>query len=244
MDQQRVLISGRKFAALRRARYLTQEEFAQQIGMSAANVRRLERTEEGGMQAKNFRRLADLLKLSPAELHQKIGRRGQRPRNGHGHGSASVDVLDAGPVGLPSAVAAESLRPVVDVERFHGVSAARPEDREGVRRGRTPVPAGSPRRFAVTVDGDCMEPRYRHGDVVIFSVDAAEAEGIVDGRNYFLQFDDGHNSFKRVFLDPGDPDVLVLRCWNEAYPQRTVNRNRVRLLARAIYRLVPDDAAD
>ena len=242
MDQQRVLISGRKFAALRRARYLTQVEFAQRIGMSAANVRRLERSEEGGMQAKNFRRLADLLGLTPTELHQKIGRGGRRPRNGHG--SASVDVLDANPVGLPSAVADESLRPVVDVERFYGVSAARPEDRERVRRGHAPVPAGPPRRFAVTVDGDCMEPRYRHGDVVIFSVDAAEAEGVVNGRNYFLQFDDGHNSFKRVFLDPQNPDVLVLRCWNDAYPPRTVSRSRVRLLARAVYRLVPDDAGD
>jgi phage repressor protein C with HTH and peptisase S24 domain len=86
-----------------------------------------------------------------------------------------------------------------------------------------------------------MEPRYRHGDVVIFSVDAAEREGVVDGKNYFVQLDDGENTFKRVFADPRDPDRLVLRCWNPKYPPRAVDRRTVRLLARAVYRLVPDE---
>ena len=41
---QRVMILGKRFAALRRERYLTQEEFAQKLEMSPANVRRLEQT--------------------------------------------------------------------------------------------------------------------------------------------------------------------------------------------------------
>ncbi len=86
-----------------------------------------------------------------------------------------------------------------------------------------------------------MEPRYRHGDVVVFSVDAVNQEGIVDGRNYFVQFEDGENTFKRIFQDPADPDQLILRCWNVQYAQRIVDRRRIRLLARAIYRLIPDE---
>ncbi len=85
-----------------------------------------------------------------------------------------------------------------------------------------------------------MEDRYRHGDVVVFSIDAAEQEGIVDGRNYFIQFHDGENTFKRIFLDPDDADHLLLRCWNPRYPQRRIERDQISLLAKAVYRLVPD----
>ena len=86
-----------------------------------------------------------------------------------------------------------------------------------------------------------MEPKYRHGDVVIFSVDAVEREGILQGRNYFVQLDDGQNTFKRVFEDPAQPNALILRCWNKRYAKRVIDRRSVRLLARAIYKLVPDD---
>jgi phage repressor protein C with HTH and peptisase S24 domain len=129
----------------------------------------------------------------------------------------------------------------MEIERFHGVSAARPEARDGVERGRVPVPASSSRRFAAVVDGDCMEPKFRDGDVVVFSVDAAEKEGIVEGRNYFLQFIDGENTFKRIFFDPDNAEQLVLRCWNAHYPHRCIRRDRIQLLARAEFRLVPDE---
>ena len=232
----RLTISGRKFAALRRARYWTQEEFAQHIGMSAQNVRRLEQSEVGGMQVKNFRRLADLLKVTPDELRQRIG------------ASAEAELDPAGPVAgrsrgiaeAPTAIVPGSVSPVVEIERFHGVSAARPEDRTDLADGKSLAPAGAMRRFSAVVDGDCMEPKYRHGEVVIFSVDAAELEGVINGRNYFVQFDDGQNTFKRLFADPADPELLVLRCWNQRYPERAVPRSSVKLIARAIYKLVPD----
>src|ERR1700760_3608368 len=70
---QRVLIHGKRFAALRGERYLTQDEFAQRLEMSPANIRRLEQNEVGGMQVKNFCRLATLLNVSPDELRRKIG---------------------------------------------------------------------------------------------------------------------------------------------------------------------------
>ena len=70
---QRVMILGKRFAALRRERYLTQDEFAQRLEMSPANVRRLEQSEVGGMQVKNFRRLATLFNVSPDDLRRRIG---------------------------------------------------------------------------------------------------------------------------------------------------------------------------
>lgn len=235
---QRVIIFGKKFADIRRQRYLTQEEFAQKLQMSPANVRRLEQSETSGMQVKNFRRLATLLDIGPDELRARIGV------------PAGVHLLRESPdqpapvtpdPKFPSAIVPGSMKEVVDVEAYHSVSAARKEDRTATRRGTTAVPAGSPRRFSVKVDGDCMEPKYRDGETVLFSVDAAEAEGIVDGRNYFLQFADGENTFKRVFLDPENRELLVLKCWNERYPPRVIERSSVKLLARATGKFTPDE---
>ena len=239
MAQQRVLILGKEFAGLRRGRYLTQEEFAQRLEMSPANIRRLEQAEVGGMQVKSFRKLAALLSLSPDALRQQIGARSEGSAAGETHRvDPSAPLHDAA---FPTGLQIASNRGVVEVDHFHGVSAARAEDRTAAHRGKATVPAGTPRRFAVTVDGDCMEPKYRHGDVVLFSVDAAEREGIVEGKNYFLQFADGENTFKRIFLDPENRELLILRCWNEKYEPRVVERSSVKLLARATHRLTPDE---
>ena len=239
--RERVTIFGKRFAALRRERYLTQEEFAQRLEMSPANVRRLEQAEVGGMQVKNFRRLATLLNLGPDELRQRIGGPREVGEPDQGELADAVSLAPIGGIEFPPALKSASRREVVEVEHFHGVSAARSEVREEARRGKALVPAGSARRFAVTVDGDCMEPRYRDGDIVVFSIETAEREGIIEGKNYFIQFADGENTFKRVFPDPDNRELLVLRCWNPKYPQRVIERASVKILARAVYRLTPDE---
>jgi transcriptional regulator with XRE-family HTH domain len=237
---QRVIIFGRKFAAIRRDRYLTQEEFAQKLQMSPANVRRIEQSETSGMQVKNFRKLAGLLNLSPDELRSRIGAAIPATAMQTTEAEEAPAETIHGP-GFPSGLRRDSRRGVTEVEHYHGVSAARTEERTPTGRGKAPVPAGGTRRFAVTVDGDCMEPKYYHGDTVIFSVEAAEREGIVEGKNYFIQFAGGDNTFKRIFLDPENRELLILRCWNEKYPPRVIERSQVKLLARAIYKLTPDE---
>jgi transcriptional regulator with XRE-family HTH domain len=236
------MIQGKLFAALRRDRYLTQEEFAKLLEISPANVRRLEQTETGGMQVKNFRRLATFLSISPDDLRRSIGAPNDKPESEskiESPGSAidqSVAIAES-----PSGIKPRSRRDVTEVDHFHGVSAARIENRTDAHRGRAPVPTGAQRRFAVTVDGDCMEPKYHDGDVVVFSIDAAEREGVVHGKNYFVQFADGENTFKRIFLDPENRELLILRGWNEKYPARIIERANIKLLARAVYRLTPDE---
>jgi phage repressor protein C with HTH and peptisase S24 domain len=236
---QRVMILGKRFAALRRERYLTQDEFAQKLEMSAANVRRLEQSETGGMQVKNFRRLATLLNVSPDDLRRQIGVKDEAlTARIESAGALETPVVDAD---FPASVKPTSRRGIVDVSHYHGVSAARVENRTDTNRGQAPVPAGNQRRFAVTVDGDCMEPKYRDGDVVVFSVDAAEREGIVDGKAYFIQFAGEENTFKRIFRDPENHELLILKCWNERYPPRIVERSKITLLARATHRLMADE---
>ena len=236
---QRVMILGKRFAALRRERYLTQDEFAQRLEMSPANVRRLEQSEVGGMQVKNFRRLATLFNVSPDDLRRRIGASSEPAEAGlHASVVDGPSMIDST---FPASLKPDSKKDVVEISHFHGVSAAKIEHRSDAHRGRALVPAGSQRRFAVTVDGDCMEPEYRDGDVVVFSVDIAEREGIVDGKNYFVQFTDGENTFKRLFLDPENHELLILRRWNSRYSPRVVEKSRVKLLARAVFRMMPDE---
>ena len=92
------------------------------------------------------------------------------------------------------------------------------------------------RAFTIPVDGDCQEPVWHDGDIVLFSFDAYDREGIIPGKSYYLAFIDGSTTFKRVFLDPQDRDVYLLRCWNGAkYPgERRVPTDEVVRIARAI----------
>ena len=235
---QRVMILGKRLAALRHDRYLTQEEFAQQLAMSSANVRRLEQAPASGMQAKNFRRLAALLELAPEELQRRIGMTEHDSQPAQGLGPRE---LPPHQTALPTGLRADTIQPIVDVPHFHGVSATRIEDRTADPRGVLSIPSGPKQRFAVTVDGDCMEPRYRDGDVVVFSIDAAEREGIVDGKSYFVQFTDGQNTFKRIFLDAGNREALILRPWNPRYPESTIDRSSIKVLARAVCRFVNEE---
>src|SRR5258708_2955329 len=106
-----VTIAGSKFAALRIERYLTQEEFASRLQMSPGNVRRLEQSETGGMQVKNFRRLAELLEITPDELRVRIGVESSGDRS-------TVELEGASP--QPAALKRGSLQPAAEIEQFYG----------------------------------------------------------------------------------------------------------------------------
>ncbi len=88
-----------------------------------------------------------------------------------------------------------------------------------------------PNAFAVRVVGDSMEPKYRQGDVVIFSP-AAEVR---NGDDCFVRFKSPHETtFKRVFFE-GDDNVR-LQPRNEKYPPIVVTGERINGIYRAIVR--------
>jgi repressor LexA len=85
--------------------------------------------------------------------------------------------------------------------------------------------------FAVRVVGDSMEPKYREGDVVIFSP-AAEVNS---GDDCFVRFESPHETtFKRVFFE-GDDNVR-LQPRNEKYPPMIVPGERINGVYRAVVR--------
>ncbi|MHC4748655.1 MAG: S24 family peptidase, partial [Planctomycetota bacterium] len=88
-----------------------------------------------------------------------------------------------------------------------------------------------PNAFAVRVVGDSMEPKFREGDIVIFSP-VAEVQ---NGDDCFIRFDMPHETtFKRVFFESGKQIRLQPR--NDNYPPTIIDGKRINGLYRAILR--------
>ena len=88
--------------------------------------------------------------------------------------------------------------------------------------------------FAARVHGDSMTPKYREGDIVIFSPAAPPR----DGDDCFVRFADGTTTFKRVFFESGDEGrgVIRLQPRNEKYRPQTIPSEDVSGLYKAVYR--------
>lgn len=86
-----------------------------------------------------------------------------------------------------------------------------------------------PNAFAVRVVGDSMEPKFREGDIVIFSP-AAEVH---NGDDCFVRFAMPHETtFKRVFFEADNKVRLQPR--NEKYSPTIIDGKRINGLYRAI----------
>ena len=88
--------------------------------------------------------------------------------------------------------------------------------------------------FAARVHGDSMTPKYRQGDIVIFSPAASPKSG----DDCFVRFADGHTTFKRVFFETvdGGKQALRLQPRNEKYRPQVVPSEDVSGLYKALYR--------
>ncbi len=88
-----------------------------------------------------------------------------------------------------------------------------------------------PNAFAVRVVGDSMEPKFREGDIVIFS----PAADVAGGDDCFVRLTGPHEStFKRVYFEPDGQVRLQPR--NQKYPPITVDPKRVNGMYRAVLR--------
>jgi len=86
-----------------------------------------------------------------------------------------------------------------------------------------------PNAFAVRVVGDSMEPKFREGDIVVFSPIAE----VHNGDDCFVRFTTPHETaFKRVFFEPDNKVRLQPR--NEKYSPIIVDGKRINGLYRAI----------
>ena len=90
-----------------------------------------------------------------------------------------------------------------------------------------------PDAFAATVCGGSMLPDYHEGDIVVFSPLA----DVTDGSDCFARLEPDHEStFKRVFFED-DQDRIRLQPLNKDYTPRTIAREQVAGLFRAVWRM-------
>lgn len=182
--------------------------------------------------------LSKALNVTPTELVRRL--------TGGSALTASSAVAGGGALAegeLPPAIRADEMRPARFVPHFtSGIAASRRVEKleDEDFESRQPAASEDVRAFTIPVDGDCQEPVWNNGEIVLFSFDAYEREGILPGKSYYLAFTDGSTTFKRVFLDPADPEVYILRCWNNRkYPtQRRVHFSEVVRIARALSKQV------
>jgi hypothetical protein len=188
--------------------------------------------------------LSKALNLSPTELVRRLaGGSGATAGASEGGSAGAAAAPPLKPGELPSAIRPGEIRPARFVPHFtSGVAASRPVEKleDEDFESRQHVSSDDLRAFTIPVDGDCQEPVWMNGEIVLFSFDAYEREGILPGKSYYLAFTDGSTTFKRVFLDPADPEVYILRCWNNRkYPtQRRVHFSEVVRIARAVSKQV------
>jgi SOS-response transcriptional repressor LexA len=88
--------------------------------------------------------------------------------------------------------------------------------------------------FAARVHGDSMVPKYRPGDIVIFS----PAATVREGDDCFVRFADGQTTFKRVFFETSESGESLLRLQprNERYRPQSVEAEKVSGLYRAMFK--------
>jgi repressor LexA len=87
--------------------------------------------------------------------------------------------------------------------------------------------------FAARVHGDSMTPKYREGDIVIFSPAAA----CKDGDDCFVRFDDGHTTFKRVFFETTEGTSMIrLQPRNEKYRPQVIPSDQISGMYKAVFK--------
>jgi len=229
-------ILGKRLAAARNERALTQRELGEAVGVSDETISRIERHEVAGILSKRLPKLAAALGYSLQEFKSRFC-----PPESGASGAAAGAAFPAG-LDIRRARAAR----VVPEFRI-GVAASRRVDKLADYPDANRLVATTDRRaFSAPVDGDCQHPKWKHGEVVVFSYDVVERQGVLAGRSYYLAFTDGSTTFKRVFLDERDPDVFILRIWNrKKYTKdQRVHRDEIVRIARAIAKQVTVDEAE
>ena len=226
-------VYGRKLAAARNALAMTQRELGAAIGVSDETISRVERQETAGILAKWLPKIAASLGMSLDQFRSDYC-----PPAGDNAPATSI----AGRGRLPAGLDISRQRPARAVPEFAiGIAASRRVDKLSEYPDANRLASTADRRaFSAPVDGDCQNPKWRDGEIVIFSYDAVEREGIIPGSSYYVAFTDGSTTFKRLFPDEQDPEQFVLRCWNrKKYPRdQRVHRDEIVRIAKAVSKQV------
>lgn len=245
------MIRGPLVARLRNRLAMTQRELGAAIGVGETRVRHIERKDEVGVYAPTFRKLADATKMTVDALRREIGVAETDARQVDfeaGVGAALRDFVrtkaqeegetPAAPPFDDRSVEPYSERPLLaEIPLFElSVACGTWTDVSEVEDVLSPAQIEQG-LFRVRLAGDSMTPEYRAGQVVEFRCVRVGHDGLVAGRDYYIQRADGCATFKRV--ERFDDDVITLRALNKKkYPKAlTVERGLVVRMALAVARV-------
>lgn len=217
-ESRTVKVSGERLAEVWRGSMMSKETFAQAAGMKRSGVFRLMRPGVHGMFADNFRKMAEVLKTTPADLQRRIAP----------DGSGSWDES-----GFLCGVSGPA-RALSEVPGFHSISAGVRSERLAVESGHIRVPGGLC-DFCVQVDGESMMPTYPNAATALF--ENVEGQEFVYGKDYIIWFANDECYFSRVFESDDDRDVLVLSKLNPdraRFPDRIVHRREIARVAHCV----------
>jgi SOS-response transcriptional repressor LexA len=182
------------------------------------------------------------------------GTKARRHGGTKGGDEGKAAAVDVGAVNLDDAYLSGVLQEMVEqsagnVERvgsnaapvINRVSAGYPKDftdlnyPKGVADEYVACPdLNDPQAFAARVHGDSMTPKYREGDIVIFSPAATPKSG----DDCFVRFGDGHTTFKRAFFETDEKGEAVIRLQprNEKYRAQTSRSEEITGLYKAVFK--------
>jgi transcriptional regulator with XRE-family HTH domain len=238
-----VRIFGRKLSAARQKKALTQRELGEAMGgLTDETISRIERNEVAGTFAKHLPKFAKALGMTLEQFRAEIC----VPPEHSAFQKPPKNIAMAS--GFPQGLSMRGIRLAKTVPEFQiGVAASRRVEKleEHPDANRLVSTAGR-RAFVAPVDGDCQQPKWKDGELVIFSYDAVEREGILPGKSYYLAFTDGSTTFKRLYPDESDPEKYILRCWNRTkFPKdQKIHRDEVIRIARAVSKQVTVDEGE
>lgn len=90
--------------------------------------------------------------------------------------------------------------------------------------------------FCLRIRGDCMEPDYPSGSILVFVPIRQGERGVrqfESGRDYYFEHSDGKATFKRVFYDK-EKERFRLECLNKKYKALFVPEQMLARMSRAI----------
>lgn len=216
-----IIVVGKRVASFRKRLVLTQEEFAREIKVSTANVRRIERANQTTIRPQTFRAMAALGGMSLDELARQLG---------PGDDAA-----------LPSGLDNARTVPLRPIPLYEGLPASLALERDQPTERTISLPGFGPGAFAAVLSGDCMAPDYPDRCTVVFEP-VRDAADLAIGGCYYVgrtAAAGGTATFKQL-VSVGD-DAIVLRCVNRAsHPGEIVlRRGDVARLALAVRVVLP-----
>ena len=220
---------------------LTQAALGAKIGVEGKTIANLERGRTKTLKTSNLQRLPGALGLPaeqiiPLAILGVIGSEEEIPFGNGEKAKEGGSEKPYTPIKESDVTAVKGGK--TTVPEYPGVSAVRKDYRSDDQAKRAELSPGLEGDFVVQLDGQCMEPEYPDRRRVLFSVERWKSEGFVDGKDYWIRFEDGDSTFKRVRIDKANAHELILAPLNPGVKPWTVKRRTVSLAARAVALLI------